>query len=240
MKERVEVIHGKLPIILVAPHGPNDCYTGELTKSCATSLDCNAIINWGFNRADNVDVLKDKADCNRIDHIRQDVLYEEFLSPLLDLRLRTELAAKKSPNKKAYVYYLHGFGIQVEVANKSPVDLILGYGAAELNPCYTCPQWMVDMMIHVWNCQKTSSHNSVYCGGPGGKYSARNINNLCQYFLRHRGDHKINCLQIEISSRFRENANEAMWSGIDLANAFYKIYEEGQFDGDDIDRQYIV
>ena len=83
MKERVGIIIGKNPVILVAPHGADDTNTDIITERVAKKADCYAVINRGFERADFVDVIKDKADCNKIDHCKQEVVYEEFLKPII-------------------------------------------------------------------------------------------------------------------------------------------------------------
>lgn len=231
MKERVEVILSNLPIILVCPHGLDDTNTGHLTKACADNIGCNAVINWGFQRSDEVDVLKDLADCNRIDHIEEDVVREEFLEPIVRIRNRLSIL-KKSPY--VYVYYIHGFGSQFDKQPSGPVDLILGYGEADFIPSYTCPIWMVDMMIAEWE----TLNGPVYCGKGGGKYSARNINNVCQMFSRHFKDSFVRSMQIEVCQRLRKTKQDAIWTGLSLADPILNIAKEGYFDTF-MDRKYI-
>lgn len=242
MKERIEVIHGsrhgsRLPTILVCPHGADDAHTGHLTKSCAESLQCSAVINWGFERSEDVDVLKDMADCNRIDHIEEDVVREEFLDPLLRLRNRIAFTTPQGQNPNAYIFYIHGFGDQVEQQVGEPLDLILGYGEADIRPSYTCPQWMVDMMIYKWE-DEICTNGACYCGKSGGKYSARNINNLCQMFSRHLGDASVRALQIEVCHRLRRNKETAIWTGRVLAGPIENIVREGYF-GETGRRRYV-
>jgi len=237
MKERVEVRHGKLPVILVAPHGADDTYTGELTKACADRLDCSAIINWGFERADVVDVLNDRADCNRIDHIEQDVVREEFLDQIVRLRNRLSFAIPQGKKPYVYIYYIHGFGKQVEEAMKTKIDLILGYGESEIKPSYTCPQWIIDMLIHEWE-ENIYTVGDVFCGKPGGPYAARMKNNLCQLYTKHMNDTFVRSAQIEVCQRLRCNKQTAMWTGSVLANPLREILSSDHFDLV-IDRKYV-
>lgn len=63
MKLRVSTITGTIPIILVAPHGPDDKNTDIIVENTAKLLGSYAVINKGFERSDVVDVSNDEADC---------------------------------------------------------------------------------------------------------------------------------------------------------------------------------
>ena len=76
--ERVSVIEGKSPIIIVAPHGykGDDENTDLIAEEIANALHCYAVINRGWERSDSVDFMKDKADCNNVYHCKEDVVRE--------------------------------------------------------------------------------------------------------------------------------------------------------------------
>ena len=85
MRERVEFIIGNKPVILVAPHGAkcDALNTDVIVETAAKSNNCYALINRGFEKHQKVDVMKDQADCNKINHIKKNVVREEFLNPLV-------------------------------------------------------------------------------------------------------------------------------------------------------------
>ena len=73
MRERVNVIYGKQPILIVAPHGPDDSRTDILASAAAKTCHAFAVINQGFERGEIVDTDNDIADCNRVDHCNSEV-----------------------------------------------------------------------------------------------------------------------------------------------------------------------
>ena len=80
--ERVSIIHGNKPILLIAPHGPEDRNTDTFTASAAKALGCSAVINRGFIKGPRVDVSHDIANCDHVSHCRSPVVYDEFMRPI--------------------------------------------------------------------------------------------------------------------------------------------------------------
>ncbi len=119
MRERVTVIYGKKPFLLVAPHGADgdDINTAIIAEETALALGCNAVINRGFERSDNVDVDDDQANCNRVDHIIQPVVYDEFLKPIIKIKDKLNSKVNADDRKKIIndvadyfdTYYPDGF-----------------------------------------------------------------------------------------------------------------------------------
>ena len=64
--DRVTVIDGLEPIVVVAPHGFDDPNTDMLAEALATALNAYAVINHGWERDKKVDDANDKANCNSI------------------------------------------------------------------------------------------------------------------------------------------------------------------------------
>ena len=87
MEQRVSIMEGKKPLLLVATSGANDSNTDVLTEVVASKLNSYAVINWGWERSAKIDYLGGKADCNNIDHCRG-LVYDEFLEPIIRLKNR--------------------------------------------------------------------------------------------------------------------------------------------------------
>lgn len=224
-RERVSVIHGSEPIIIVCPHGADDTNTDIVAESCATALSAYAVINRGFERNDTVDVLKDLADCNRVDHVTQEVVDEEFLNPILKFK---KMCRKHYPNKHTFIYYIHGFGNQVEREAGARIDIILGYGEAEKYNSYTCELWQRNLFIECYRAM--SAAGDVFVGRAGGKYAARATNNMNQYFRKHQIDKKVDSMQVEIALRLRQDEAQAKMTGVTLAAVFGTIADSDGFD----------
>lgn len=196
--ERVSVIQSEndsMPILLIAPHGASgdDEKTAELTEKLAEKLDCYAVINRGFERADKVDYFNDKADCNNVNHLQEDVIREEFLESVQKCVGRIHNEAME-----ANIFLIHG------MANPKTekFDMVIGYGASEsTHPSYSCDIWRKDAFLY------TLSKNSVkaYVGKAGGRYSGARKSNLNQYYRSWEYSDMVHSMQIEIIKSLRED-----------------------------------
>ena len=103
--ERVSIINGKIPILIVAPHGyeKDDEQTALIAEYIANKIGAYAVINRGWERAEEVDFWKDKADCNNINHCFEDVVKEEIIDPILRYKSRILLG-----HSEMYVFWIHG------------------------------------------------------------------------------------------------------------------------------------
>ena len=224
MKERVSTIIGKTPIILVAPHGPDDTNTDILTERVANQLNCFAVINRGFERADCVDVINDKADCNRIDHAKKEIVFEEFFKPILKFKDRLTqnsikmmvpssflpINSKRSKPDPATIFYIHGCGNIVHKETQQLVSLIVGYGLGTKKDSITCDLWRKNLFVDLYDKtiadrNLTSNYGKVFEGRGGGRYAGRDSNNLNQYFRKHDPDRNIHSLQLEFPFSVRSN-----------------------------------
>jgi hypothetical protein len=183
--ERVTVISGEVPLMVVAPHC-DDNNTKEIAQFIASTLKCYCVTNNGWKRSDTVDAIGGYANCNDVSHCLEDVVKEEFLEPILGYANRM---VKNYGH--GYVFYIHGMGQQ------SP-DVIVGYGEGN-PPSYSCGLYYKEVFL------KACRENSVYAteAGAGSKYAGRSKNNMNQLFRNWFYNDKIQSMQLEIAYNLR-------------------------------------
>lgn len=208
---RVELREGAedSPIILVAPHLEED-YCDFIAELVAEKLDTYAVINKGWERADAVDFLKDRANCNDLNQLLADeVAKDEFLLPIT--RFATYIRRQNFIN--VFVFIIHGFGAN----SKDKPDVVLGTGLPDR---LSCEQWRRD--IFAYNLLETGL--DVREGAPNGRFAGRAWNNLNQLF-KHKTelwqkDSAVHSFQIEIEHAWRKSQDtarviaEALWKSI--------------------------
>lgn len=194
--ERVTIRSGYWPVLITAPHGPNDVNSGLLALEIANKLDAFAVINNGWERGSSVDYMNDIANCNNVAHLHEDVVKEEFLDPILRY-------AKKIERDFGYcfVFHIHGVGNHVR-ATEPTLDIILGYGAGN-PPSYSCDPQMKDAFIHYLK----KADIDCYEGRADGDYAGRAKNNLNQLFRRWYPKVNVHSMQLEVVYELREDAD---------------------------------
>lgn len=213
MEERVSIIEGEEPAIIIAPHGADEPHTAALAESIAERLECYAVINRGWERSDDgVDWANDQANCNNIEHCQEDVVKQEFLDPIINFS--HEL---KKHYYGIYVFYVHGVGF---TTGDNKPDVVIGYGAGE-PPRYTCDLWRKNALL--WHLIEGGM--DAYQGKPGGFYSAHDRRNMTQYFRLNA--HDVHSMQIEVSKDWREDDEDARKTGVILAQAIEKVIDLG-------------
>ena len=138
MRQRVSVVEGKKPIIIIAPYGANHKNTDLLTEYLAKRVDGFAVINWGWQRSQTINYQKDLADCGNVNQLHQNILYDEFLDPIL--RFKNRIAR--------FYQTVHVFIITGHVGNSVPggIDLVLGYGKTT---SITCEEWRKNLFMYL-------------------------------------------------------------------------------------------
>lgn len=214
-KRRKNFQHPELgSVILVAPHGADDTNTDILTEVTADILGCYAVINRGFERAQTVDVDKDLADCNRIDHCKEDVVYEEFLKPIKKFKDRI-VGPYHTGLKAAHIFYIHGCGDIVHKEVGVRVRCIIGNGLGLKIHSRSCDDWR----------KNTFSYSMFMLNGPkevpclargGSKYAGRDANNLNQYFRKHDINFLVQSMQLEFPYSARRD-DQVEYTAHDLA-----------------------
>ena len=192
--ERVNIRNGNRNCIIIAPHGPDDPHTGTIAQELADGLDAYAVINQGFERTNgDVDIWKDKANCNNLLHCQEDVVREEFLDPILSFHAKI----RQTHSDPCYVFIIHGINF---ITRKVNPDIILGYGAGD-PPSHSCSTWRKDAF-----CGLLSDKGfEVYTGKAGGQFSGWSKTNLNQLFRKWPVyyDPHVQSFQIEVSRDWR-------------------------------------
>ncbi len=195
MEERVTTICGKKHsnILLIAPHGPDDVYTGEITTLMAETLKCHAVINNGFKRSKTVDSINSLANCNSIEHCQEEVVWEEFLKPIINF----EKSYTGYNQSNFFIYYIHGMNVQ-----QSKTEVILGFGLGVKNSL-TMQDWRAYFLYDSLNKDFDTKF-----GKAGGNYAARSKDNLTQLYRFFIPKKSVESVQVEISMKYRQNPQD--------------------------------
>jgi hypothetical protein len=210
--ERVSIISGHLPIIIIAPHGFNgdDEHTSIVAEHTANAIGAYAVINRGWERGENVDYMLDKADCNDANHCHEDVVKEEFLEPIL--RYKNKILQHHSI---AHIYYIHGMSNKHRKITGDPnLDMVIGYGAGSPDS-HTCSIWRKDLLCHLLN--EAGVH--TWEGKKGGPMSGWARANMNQLFRKWYNEPQVQSMQIEIIHELRETPDAAIITAEYLATA---------------------
>jgi hypothetical protein len=201
--ERVSIIQGKLPILVVAPHGfdGDDIRTALIAEYIANTFGYYAVINHGWERDDDVDFMRDKADCNNVNHCHEDVVKEEFLEPIIRFKNRIH---QKFPIMHAF--FIHGMSNKHKQISGDPnMDMVIGHGAGAPNS-FSCDSWRKDYFIHLLD--EVGIH--AYCGSKGGLMSGWARSNMNQLFRKWYPDPTVQSMQVEIMYELREENEIAL------------------------------
>lgn len=235
--ERVSVISGKRKnIMIVAPHGVDDCYTIEIATTIANNLQCQAVINNGFQRSKKPDTLNDLANCNDRDHCLKDpVVKQEFLDPILKF---AQDALPRRGQENCYIFYIHGMN------NKLDVSTVLGYGLGLQKDRLTMNEEKVHYLYHDINTSRTAlgnMHMGALIGEGGGKYAARSFSNITQFFrIQPFEYHHVQSLQIEINGKERKDAKSAELFADRLAPFLFNITDDQLTSGFKLNEPFLV
>jgi hypothetical protein len=186
MEQRISFIEGKNPFLIVAPAGHDDANTDRLTEMVASKLNGYAVINWGWERATQVDYLHKKADCNNTEHC-QSVLYDEFLEPILKFKNRIS-----KENKVVNQFIIQGIS-----GNDFPpqIDMVVGAGSPN---CPSCEDWRKKIFIYMALMEGLKTRLAK----AGTILSGSLKKNLNQFFSN---DPMVQSMQIEVPLDLRKN-----------------------------------
>ena len=222
--ERVSIIPGKLPILVVAPHGfdGNDEQTAIMVEYMANTFGFYAVINRGWERDDTVDYMLDKADCNDVHHCHEDVVREEFLEPII--RYKERILQK---SQIAHVFYIHGMSDRHRNISGDPhLDLVVGFGAGSPNS-FTCDIWRKDLFVHLLN----DAGMHTYEGSKGGPMSGWARGNMNQLFRKWYPQQEVQSMQIEIIHALRDSTDIALITADFIGQSMKQLMGARSFSG---------
>lgn len=199
------------PAIIIAPHGNDDTNTDLLTETIQNELQITSIINYGWERANYYDYYKDKANCNSIAHIQEDVIKQEFLDPII-ASYNYNLNCGLLPA----LFIIHGVHDSIrKEPNANNLDLIIGTGYGRKK---SCDDWSKHFF-----CKILSSHKfKVFLGKENGKYAGNSNDNLNQILNYYGNEYLINqrcSFQIEIVKSLRSTKQKTIESAKRLADS---------------------
>lgn len=237
MRERVSIIQGSSPIIFVAPHGPDQFHTSTIAEEAAKLSSGYAVINRAFRQSLKVDVLKDFADCERIDHLKEDVVYDEYLKPIL--RIKDKLQHKASERNLEYDIFLDPFAclivnIQgcdnyIHPQTDELMALIVGYGLGQMKDSFTCPMWRKDCFIDYLN--ECNLDGDVFEAQGGSHLAGRDSNDFNQFFRKHDKNFMVESIKLTIPSYSRRDYAAAIYLASVIAAACKHIIQRTEYHG---------
>tara|TARA_Y100000034_G_scaffold100014_1_gene123126 strand:+ start:1865 stop:2524 length:660 start_codon:yes stop_codon:yes gene_type:complete len=217
--ERVSTFQGSAPVIVVAPNCPDEQNTDEIAQMMIHQLNCFGVINRGWKKAKNVDYINDQADCNYLIHLKEDVVRDEFLNPVINFSNRI---FKKYPQQPAFMFNIIGVENNIRrKANDQSLDLVLGYGQGQSSSSYTCEEWRKDLFCYL--CKKSSI--TCYAGSGGSGYAARSKFSLIQLFRQHMRRTYMQAMQIGVVEDLRNDKDLARITGDFLADIVQWAYQ---------------
>lgn len=196
-KCRVTIEYGAKPYIIIAPHGyqGDDYNTSIISERIASILDCNVIINHGWQKSEIIDINHSKANCNNYYHML-DVVKDEFLYPVL----RTAESCVRR-HGECIVVWIHGISNNIRKLYNNDVDMIFGHGVGQKFNRLTCPIPMKEFVIHNLNKNGIKCYDSA----PGGNYSGFSKQNMNQIWTMHNINPLVKSFQLEIIKELRED-----------------------------------
>lgn len=216
---RVYLQRGRVPIIIVAPHGhrDDDFNTDVIADTMASELRAYAVINTGWQRAKKAVLGESRANLNDVSHCRLGPCYREFLQPLFSYK---EECIKKW--NRVNVLFVHGASNDVRHRAKDRVDLVLGFGQGT-PPCYTC---FLDYKNGL-AARLMEERFNVYQAVVGGRYAAWKPDNLTQLWRSQYYDQRVNAIQVEIVHSLRSDRAEAIDTALRMTRAYDRFRHLG-------------
>lgn len=213
MTQRVGYIKGisENPAIIIAPHGNDDTNTDLFAETIQNELQISSVINYGWERSKYYDYYKDKANCNSISHVHEDVIKQEFLDPIL-----TSYDYSLDTGYLPALFIIHGVHDSIKnTPNAANLDLIIGTGYGSKKSCD-------DWSKHFFCKMLTSKNFNVFLGKENGQYAGNSNDNLNQILNHYKNKYAISeqcSFQIEIVKSLRDTKQKTIESAKRLADS---------------------
>lgn len=232
MLERVSCIIGKKPVILVCPYSLNKTNSDIITEHVAKSINCFAVINRGFHKSKILDIDNNFADCNNVDHIKQPVIYEEYLLPIIKYTDKAQKIISKINHKKwydlfkspIYIFHIHSCEDNTDENIQEDIGAVLGYGLGRTVNSLSCELWQKNLFVSLW--RKNSSNGDIFEGINVG----RNSNEMNQYFIKHNKKDFVNSMQIEFPLSKTNNSLNSITTANTLAAVINEFLSYDDYD----------
>jgi hypothetical protein len=191
--QRVSKIKGEIPVLLVSPHYEEE-NINFITELIAKEMSAFAVINRGWKKNKIFNYSKDLANCNNTSHIKNEVINEEFLEPIL----RFISYIKNNIDDKILFLNIHGCSNEIRKKTKAhDLDILLSYGGVY---SYCCELRIKDAFAYFLENDSLSVYE-----GKDKVYSAQFRDHLSQIFRNYYPDKNINSIQIKIIEELRSD-----------------------------------
>jgi hypothetical protein len=213
---RVKVIYGTNPFLVIAPHGggPTDLRSALISDIIAKQVGAFAVINHGWERKSTPNFRLGYANCNDITHCQQEPLLSEFLTPIDELR-----SIILTKYNKVYLFLVHG--MDNKIRNYNGIDIVLGYGAGKPSR-HTCTLCFKDRLM---SCLSLENFTPAQ-GKSGGRLSGWNKDNLNQLY---QGNNQVESIQMEIALTLRKSNSVAKNAAIRIGEAIIRTCDNSRF-----------
>lgn len=244
MAVRVSYIPGRATgydktVLLVAPHAADDARTAIIVERAAKDLNCAAIINYGFQSSKCVDVDKDLADCNKCSHVKEPVVFDEFLMPIYKVvskamdrynKLHPWFHTPVDPTA-CLIFYVLGCSDEVNVKANERVECVVGWGQGQKKDSPSCKMWRKNLFVDKYRNKMDmlkamlfpTKFGEVVEGCGFGRYSGRGTEEMNQFFRKHQSNPFVDSMQICYPEWVRETDQLACAMGITLAEIVSKM-----------------
>ena len=251
MAVRVACTPGKMPpncgkgVILVAPHAVEEPETGLIVEHAAKLLKCQSVVNWGFQRdCALVDVNKDQADCNKCSHVKEPVVYDEFLKPLYKgfdkscewFHSHHRWFDTPVDDTACLIFYVLGCSNEVIARDGCTKECIVGWGKGSKKDSPTCKQWRKNLFINTYRDRLRDLDNNTVqklgdvVEGDSAAWSGRGTEEMNQFFRKHNQNRFIDSLQLYYPKQILKNNSLLPYMGLTLVKTIEKVREAVSYD----------
>lgn len=159
-------------IIFVAPHGRDDINTTLIAEHAAIESNGYAVINNGWKKQRYYDYESEFANCNNIQHLKNDVVKEEFFEPLIEFACEIRKTCLINP----IICTIHGMSNNTILrSGVKDMDILIGHGRGgrltipDIGLKSIC--FFLDKLFY-----------KTYIAGTNTRFSGKSKNNLIQLF----------------------------------------------------------
>lgn len=228
MLERVSIINGTAPIIIISPHSLENKNTDIFTEHLCKLTGAHGIINRGWKRANKFNWKTEEADCNNLSHCHEDVVRQEFLDPIKRIAVKINRDCRHQFlhhhilkwTTTIYMFVVHG--VEEDIQKSLPgLDVIVGGGEGIHQSSFSCAKSTLDLFLTILS----DTGLQVY-EGMDDQYSGMHFNELNQLFIQWHPLHNVNSMKIEISPKLRLGTTSTLATANIISGCIKKLQAE--------------